>query len=191
MININDETFSPEYLVNAAIIFIPIFIVLVMIRIIKCFRSHINIEKELIIFSFLYYIYKVFDLTVFPIFWFVNRKELPSYGQLLYFEKAPLLLFSNFNYYTLYNVIGNMLLFLPMGFYMGIFIKEYNMKKNIRIIFLMSLAIECTQLIMSFFYFGNRIFDVNDLLFNTIGGVIGYLLYVSPVGKYIAKLYTQ
>ncbi len=55
----------------------------------------------------------------------------------------------------------------------------------------MSLAIECTQLIMSFFYFGNRIFDVNDLLFNTIGGAMGYLLYISPVGKYIAKLYTQ
>lgn len=87
MINVNNETFSPEYLVNAAIIFIPIFIILVMIRIIKCFRSQINIEKELIIFSFLYYIYKVFDLTVFPIFWFVNRKKLPSYGQILFFEK--------------------------------------------------------------------------------------------------------
>lgn len=74
---------------------------------------------------------------------------------------------------------------------MGIFVKEYNMKKNIRLILLMSLTIECTQLIMSFFYFGNRIFDVNDLLFNTIGGAMGYLLYVSPVGKYIAKLYTQ
>lgn len=191
MINVNNETFSPEYLVNAAIIFIPIFIILVMIRIIKCFRSQINIEKELIIFSFLYYIYKVFDLTVFPIFWFVNRKKLPSYGQILFFEKNPLLLYTNFNYYTLYNVIGNILLFFPMGFYMGIFVKEYNMKKNIRLILLMSLTIECTQLIMSFFYFGNRIFDVNDLLFNTIGGTMGYLLYVSPVGKYIAKLYTQ
>lgn len=188
MIYIGINVYSPDYLINPTVIFIPVFIILLIIRIRRAFRQHTAIKKELLIFSFLYYLYKVSALTIFPIFWFTDREPLPSYGQMPYLEKNSFLLYSNLNYYSLYNIIGNLLLLLPMGFYLGLFIKKYNMKQNAITIFLISLTIECIQLLMSFFYLGNRLFDINNLLFNTIGGILGYLLYLSPIGAYIAKL---
>lgn len=191
MIYIDDKVYSPDYLINPAIIFIPIFICLLIIRIRKAFQQHINVKKEFLIFSFLYYLYRMSALTIFPIFWFTTRDALPPYGQALFFERSPFLLYSNFNYYSLYHIIGNILLLFPMGFYMGIFIRNYNGKRNIAAIFLVSLTIEIIQLLMSFFYLGNRLFDINDLLFNTIGGIAGYLLYLSPIGQYISNLYAK
>ena len=43
--------------------------------------------------------------------------------------------------------------------------------------FFCSLGIETIQLIMSFFYLGNRVFDVNDLFFNTIGSIFGFVFF--------------
>ncbi|WEV37911.1 VanZ family protein [Lactobacillus sp. ESL0677] len=36
---------------------------------------------------------------------------------------------------------------------------------------------ESTQLTLSFFYLGNRIFDINDLLLNTLGSLLGFAFF--------------
>lgn len=69
------------------------------------------------------------------------------------------------------NVLGNMLLFIPYGFFMGYYLK---IKKPISILLLCLLVsgtIETTQLLIG------RVFDVDDILLNIIGGMIGFLLY--------------
>lgn len=69
------------------------------------------------------------------------------------------------------NVLGNMLLFIPYGFFMGYYLK---IKKTISILLLCLLVsgtIETTQLLIG------RVFDVDDILLNIIGGMIGFLLY--------------
>lgn len=43
--------------------------------------------------------------------------------------------------------------------------------------FLMSLAIETTQAILDLLFDFNRVFEVDDLITNTLGGVLAYLLY--------------
>ncbi len=188
MLYINDKFLSPDYLINASIIFIPIFIVVFIIRIKKALQKHaFSFVKEFIIFSFLFYLYNVFELTLFPIFWFADRSILPAYGQSLFFETQPLLLFSNFNHYTLYNILGNVLLLLPIGFYLGLFFKNRSIWKITTIVFFISLTIEFLQLVMAFFYLGNRIFDITDLVLNTIGGFIGCFLYISPIGKWVKQ----
>lgn len=69
------------------------------------------------------------------------------------------------------NVLGNMLLFIPYGFFMGYYLK---IKKPISILLLCLLVsgtIETTQLLIG------RVFDVDDIFLNIIGGMIGFLLY--------------
>lgn len=69
------------------------------------------------------------------------------------------------------NIIGNILLFLPYGYFASDYI---NSKKVLPICFLtmlISMTIEVVQLNIG------RTFDIDDVILNTLGGVIGYFLY--------------
>lgn len=71
------------------------------------------------------------------------------------------------------NLVGNILVFSPMGILIPIF-----MKRRVGILyiggasFLLSFFIETVQLV-----FKIGVFDVDDLMMNTAGGLIGYLVY--------------
>ncbi|PAL08504.1 VanZ family protein [Peribacillus simplex] len=67
----------------------------------------------------------------------------------------------------------------PLGIYLGILYKIKRVQKVIFIVLLTSLTIEILQPILS--YFGlifNRSFDVDDLILNTLGGVLGFLVWL-------------
>lgn len=70
------------------------------------------------------------------------------------------------------NVLGNMLMFIPYGFFSSYFLKE----KNGIIIFvlttILSFSIEYIQLQIG------RVFDIDDIILNVIGGLIGYGIYM-------------
>ncbi len=69
------------------------------------------------------------------------------------------------------NVLGNVVLFLPYGFFASYYLK---LEKPISIIYLsllVSLTIESTQLLIG------RVFDIDDIILNMIGGLIGFYLY--------------
>lgn len=73
----------------------------------------------------------------------------------------------------LLNVIGNIIGFMPFSFFIPIISRRCKYWYNTIILsFLLSLSIETAQLI---FKVGS--FDVDDLFLNTLGGVLGYLLY--------------
>ncbi len=71
------------------------------------------------------------------------------------------------------NIFGNILAFAPFGFLLPIITPE-NRKwiKLALITFLFSLTIELLQLV-----FKVGIFDVDDLLMNTLGGLLGYFIF--------------
>ncbi|WP_368505121.1 VanZ family protein [Alkalihalophilus sp. As8PL] len=71
----------------------------------------------------------------------------------------------------------NMLLLVPLGVYLSIY-KVSSMKKAAAIIFVVSFGLEISQLVLS--YSGviiARTFNVDDLILNTVGGVIGYFIF--------------
>ena len=71
------------------------------------------------------------------------------------------------------NLFGNVLAFMPYGFFMPILRpKLRRMNQMFLAAFLLSLTIEITQLL-------TRVgsFDVDDLILNTAGGIAGYLLF--------------
>ncbi len=77
----------------------------------------------------------------------------------------------------IYNVLFNILLFIPLGIYLKYYFRcDY--KKTLLISFLVSLFFELTQLTGLYFIYPRpyRLFDVDDLIMNSLGGSIGYLL---------------
>lgn len=69
------------------------------------------------------------------------------------------------------NVIGNILLFLPYGFFASYYLKEEHSKLIVLLTLIGSSVIEIVQMSIG------RVFDVDDILLNTIGGFLGFYLY--------------
>ena len=69
------------------------------------------------------------------------------------------------------NLFGNILIFVPFGFFLPMGSKRRSFFVTLFYSFGLSLCVEIFQLITKV---GS--FDVDDLLLNTIGGVIGYIL---------------
>ena len=73
---------------------------------------------------------------------------------------------------ALRNILGNIAMFIPCGLYVQTLSKNKSFKKGLIIVIITSIAIEIIQLI-----FAIGACDVDDLLLNTIGGIIGMLAY--------------
>ena len=70
------------------------------------------------------------------------------------------------------NIIGNVVMFMPYGFFVGKYASSKSFLLSLFLVFLASISIECTQLIIG------RVFDVDDIILNVLGGLIGYLIYL-------------
>ena len=83
-----------------------------------------------------------------------------------------------------YVPVFNIFLTLPFGVYLSYYFK-CDLKKTTLYTFLLSLFFELTQLSGLYFIYprGYRLFDVDDLILNTTGGIIGFL-----VAKWIKKI---
>lgn len=79
------------------------------------------------------------------------------------------------------NIVGNVAAFLPFGTFLPIFSTRCRRLLNTALYsFELSLLVELLQLV-----FKVGTFDVDDLMLNTLGGIIGFLIYVAVV--HVAK----
>jgi glycopeptide antibiotics resistance protein len=70
------------------------------------------------------------------------------------------------------NVIGNILIFIPMGIYLSLFKKDKRLLGNLIIIALISTIVELIQ-----WSLGIGILDIDDVILNSFGGWLGILIY--------------
>ena len=79
--------------------------------------------------------------------------------------------------FALENIIGNFILFIPLGIFLPAIFKQLNSFKQVAIIcFICSFAIELFQFILR--KFGTyRTSDIDDVFLNTLGGIAGWLIY--------------
>ncbi|HFI0715586.1 TPA: VanZ family protein [Streptococcus suis] len=74
--------------------------------------------------------------------------------------------------------ITNIFLLFPLVFLLLFLREEWrSLRAVIRNSFCMSLFIECTQLLLDLLINAGRVFEVDDLWTNTLGGVLAYLVY--------------
>jgi glycopeptide antibiotics resistance protein len=72
------------------------------------------------------------------------------------------------------NLLGNLLGFIPFGFLLPLLMPFFrNIVKILLAGFLLSLGYETVQLV-----FGLGIFDVDDLILNTTGVLIGFIIFI-------------
>lgn len=69
------------------------------------------------------------------------------------------------------NLLGNILLFLPLGFYMQVLSGKFKLAARITIIFSVPLFVEVLQFIT-----GRGSADIDDIILNFLGGLIGMAL---------------
>lgn len=72
----------------------------------------------------------------------------------------------------IHNIIGNIILFVPFGYFVAHIMKTKNVFPTIIISLITSSVIEFTQLKIG------RTFDVDDIILNIIGSFLGCLIYV-------------
>ena len=100
--------------------------------------------------------------------WGVKRANFVPFATLKFFYSVR----KRYSYVAK-NILGNIIGFVPLGILLPIlFAKLQRAGRTIGAVFLVSLSFETIQLMTDL-----GVFDVDDLLLNTIGGAIGYLLY--------------
>lgn len=72
-----------------------------------------------------------------------------------------------------YNVIGNIVLFIPFGY----FVSDYLKAKEIHHILLVSILISLTAELIQFKI--GRAFDIDDIILNVLGAIMGFMVYIS------------
>ena len=73
----------------------------------------------------------------------------------------------------LFNVLGNILIFVPFGYFVSRYIKAKNVWQIVLLSIITSATVETVQLRIG------RSFDIDDIFLNLIGGILGYFLYIS------------
>lgn len=150
----------------------------------------INLFRVFIIYSFILYMITMFFLVILPlpskneVMYKPNMIKLIPFGFINDFIRESSFVLTDPNTYLkaltepcFYTIIFNIFMTIPFGMYLRYYFK-CNLKKTILISFLLSLFFEVTQLtgLYHFYQYQYRVFDVDDLITNTLGGIIGYLI---------------
>lgn len=119
--------------------------------------------KELLMLSFAIYILCLFQVVTFKddVSWATNN--FIPFKEILRYNMTSRLFFK--------NVVGNMLMFLPFGFFISYYLKNFKPYLTILLTVIASVSIEIVQLSIG------RVFDVDDIILNVMGGFIGYFGY--------------
>lgn len=151
----------------------------------------ISVLKSLIIYSFVLYLICAYFLVILPLPPIEEVQNLTTKTtQLIPFSfvidfiketsfniKIPSTYVKALSESCFYVPIYNIFLTLPFGMYLRYYFK-CNLKQTCLYTFLLSLFFELTQLTGLYFIYprGYRLFDVDDLMLNTLGGLLGYVI---------------
>ena len=162
----------------------------------------ISFFKSVIIYVFIYYLICAYFLVILPLpkirdvakmtgpymqlqpFKFVSDFINKSSFVLTDIHTYKLALSENYFYVPIFNIF----LTIPFGMFLRYFFK-LDFKKTILGTFLLSLFFELTQLSGLYFIYPRpyRLFDIDDLILNTFGGIVGFLL-CSPLKCFLPSI---
>ena len=151
----------------------------------------IHFLRVFIIYTFILYLITTYFLVILPLPTF--EEALKNTGP--YINYIPFKFISDFIHETpfiwsdlstymktiidpsFYVVLFNIVMFIPFGMYLRYYFK-CSFKKTLLYSCLLSLFFELTQLTGLYFIYPNpyRLCDIDDLIQNTLGGVIGFLI---------------
>ena len=126
-------------------------------------KEEFILHREILLLTFMLYILCLFQIVTFQDINTVSGNNYIPFKEILRYDFGGRLFVK--------NIIGNVLLFIPYGFFATLYADIKKGRSAFLLVFLASLSIECTQLMIG------RIFDVDDIILNVLGGMLGFFLY--------------
>lgn len=182
-----------ELVIHRKVIFAFLLPVWILIRILivtynRKKGNKLPLRKEITFNIFIFYIFCVCVLTLFPLYLdfsgsrngYISVNLVP----VLFTLKKVLNITNNPDFhnfmliYWIVNIFGNMFLLLPFGLLLPMLWNKFkDFKKIVLLGFCFSLNIETIQLLSGLVGNRGRTFDVDDILLNTIGAGLGFILF--------------
>ena len=143
-----------------------ILVILVTLRIAYLIKSKkkLVLYQELLMLVFIIYILCLFHVVTFQDVNYGNNNFIP-FKEIFRYNIGT----SKF----IKNILGNIIMFVPYGFFASYYLKNRKVSTVIILSLIISFTIEFVQL-----YIG-RVFDIDDVILNIIGAIIGYIIYIS------------
>lgn len=168
--------------VEAVIIFVLLTAMWLFVKQMRWTKKKVKITREMFSVLFLFYVLMVVYMTLEPFQFQIPLSIRPfEFDTRLFYELLHMA--DGYEYLQIYYSVGNMIMFMPLGFLLPIlypiFRKWYVI---LPVSLLTSLLIEMTQALFTL----TRRGTVDDLFFNTLGAFIGYML-VSCIYRIISK----
>ena len=145
------------------VIFLTVVILMRIFYIINNNKKFI-LHEELLLLLFITYILFLFELVT-------SRDLYMSGTNLIPFKEILRYPFGSENFNR--QVFGNIILFMPFGFFAAYYTKMKKLGSITLISLMVSLTIEIVQK-----YIG-RSFDIDDIILNVLGGILGFLIYIA------------
>ena len=128
-------------------------------------REKMYLYKELFNVLSIIYIFLLFQLLTKVELNTSSGVNLVPFAEIIRYEFGSKLFY--------YNVIGNIILFMPFGYCIADYVKSKNIFPALIISAIVSTTVEVIQLKIG------RSFDIDDIILNVLGGIIGYLVYIA------------
>lgn len=145
------------------VIVLTIVIILRVTRILKSDKSKFVLHEEIFNLLFLAYLVMLFQL--------VTSQDLPGGTNLMPFREIMRYPVGSNSFYK--QVAGNIVLFIPLGYFATSYANIKGLGTITLVSLLSSLTIESVQ------HYIGRSFDIDDIILNIVGGIIGFLLYTA------------
>lgn len=124
-----------------------------------------NLSKTIV---FIYYIILLFNMVI-----FARYSNITSYNIIPLASITNLI--TNGNLYTIViNLFGNLLIFMPLEYFIIELFKVNKFKQNLLLSFIIILMIEASQFILKI-----GVFDIDDIIICTFGMMTFYVIYNS------------
>ncbi len=135
-------------------------------------KEKLILHEEILKLCFIIYILCLFYVVTFQDVSWSSHNYIP-FKEILRYDLGSSLFYK--------NIFGNMLLFLPYGIVIGKYVKLDKPLIACLIAFITSLSIEVIQFLIG------RVFDVDDIILNVIGCLLGFMIY-NIFKKFSSKL---
>ncbi len=163
------------------ILWTPVIVAMAIIQV----RRNASFKHTFCILLLTFYFGYLIGVTIFPIplqgalFMFKENGKSILENNFLPLKTINMVLASKRSFIIIRQLVGNFILLMPLIFLLPVLWERFRSLKNIFLTaFAFSLGIELVQLGASFIVGATyKIFDVDDIILNVSGGLVGYFVY--------------
>lgn len=157
------------------------FVISMIIYFIKYFLFGKKQKRKYWIYPvFVFYLLALVDYAMLPIFIYGKKELVEIYGSSsgqsvsVYLQLIPFkTLFGYLGEWNFYQIIGNIIMLMPVPFFIYLFRENSSMKKMAFCSIMAAFGIEFIQLCIDLFTgYANRICDIDDFILNSVGAVL-------------------